>query len=92
MRNFIDPAASFVVRKLLHGTKNLRSAVDQHAPITKVVFHQLVRSAHHVSSGYYNSILMSAMCLLAFHAFLRIGEIAVASTAHCDTVVQVSQL
>ena len=51
-----------------------------------------MRSTPHVSSCYYHNILLSAMYLLAFHAFLRIGEIAGASTAHCDTVLQVSQL
>ena len=92
IHNCVDPAASFVVRKLLHGTQKLRSAIDQRAPIIKVILHKLVRSTSHVASCYYHNILLSAMYLLAFHAFLRIGELAVASTAHCDTVLQVSQL
>lgn len=92
MHTFADPAATFVVRKLLHGAAKLRSSGDQRAPVTKSVLHKLVCSTPHISCCYYNNILTSAMYLLAFHAFLRIGEIAVTSTAKIGQVLQVSQL
>ena len=81
MHNLNDPTATFVVRKLLHGDAKLRPSCDRRAPVTKVIIHDLVRSAGHISICYHNSVLTSAMYLLAFHAFLRIGEIAVTSTA-----------
>jgi len=87
-----DPTATFMVRKLLQGAAKLRPSGDQRAPVTKAILHQLVRSTPHISHCYYNSILTSAMYLLAFHAFLRIGEIAVTSTAKSNNVLQVSQL
>ena len=87
-----DPTATFMVRKLLQGAAKLRPSGDQRAPVTKAILHQLVRSTPHISHCYYNSILTSAMYLLAFHAFLRIGEIAVTSTAKSSNVLQVSQL
>ena len=76
MHNLSDPTATFLVQKLLHGATKLRPSCDQRAPVTKVILHDLVRSAQHISICYYNNVLTSAMYLLAFHAFLRIGEIA----------------
>ena len=92
MHNLNDPTATFVVRKLLHGAAKLRPSCDQRAPVTKVILHDLVRSAPHISICYYNGVLISAMYLLAFHAFLRIGEIAVTSTAQSSCVLQLNQI
>ena len=92
MHNLADPTAIFVVRKLLHGAKKLRTSFDQRTPVTKSILHQLVHSTPHISDCYYHNVLTAGMYLLAFHAFLRIGEIAVTSTAQRGQVLQVSQL
>lgn len=92
MHSLSDPTATFVVRKLLHGAAKLRPSYDQRAPVTKAVLHNLVRSSPHISICYYNDVLTTAMYLLAFHAFLRIGEIAVTSAAQSIRVLQMSQL
>ena len=81
MHNLADPTATFVVRKLLHGVTKLRTSIDQRTPVTKSILHQLVHSRPHISDCYYHNVLTAAMYLLAFHAFLHIGEIAVTSTA-----------
>ena len=92
MHNLADPTATFVVHKLLHGATKLRTSFDQRTPITKSILHQLVHSTPHISDYYYHNVLTAAMYSLAFHAFLRIGEIAVTSTAQQGQVLQVSQL
>ena len=92
MHNLVDPTATFVVRKILQGAAKLRPSGDQRAPVTKSVLYQLVSSTPHVSHCYYNRVLTSAMYLLAFHAFLRIGEMVVSSTARPCSVLQMSQL
>ena len=92
MHNLVDPTATFVVRKMLQGAAKLRSSGDQRAPVTTSVLYQLVSSTPHVSLFYYNIVLTSAMYLLAFHAFLRIGEMVVSSTARPYSVLQMSQL
>ena len=91
MKNLEDPTASFVVRKLLHGAAKLRPSHDQRAPVTKAILHQLVLSSPQVSSCYYNTVLTAAMYLLAFHAFLRIGEIAVTTGTQASKVLQLNQ-
>lgn len=92
MHNLEDPSAAFVVRKLLHGAAKLRPSNDQRAPVTKSILHQLVLSSPHVSICYYNNVLTAAMYLLAFHAFLRIGEIAVTKASQSNSVLQLNQL
>lgn len=87
-----DPTATFVVRKLLHGAAKLRPSFDQRAPVTKSILHNLVRSAPYISVCYYNKVMIAAMYLLAFHAFLRIGEIAVTSATQSTRVLQFNQL
>ena len=81
-----DPTA-FVVRKLLQGASKLRPSVDSRAPITTYILYLLVRSAHNFTHCYYHNMLIPAMYRFAFHAILRIGEIAVSSAnqrKHCS--------
>ena len=87
-----DPTSAFVVKKLLQGASKLRPSVDHRAPITKEILHSLVRSASSITDCFYNSVLISSMYLLAFHAFLRIGEIAVTSVRNFRKVLQVHQV
>jgi len=46
-------------------------------PITLSVLSDLLDSLSHVCNSFYQQKLFTAMFLLAFHAFLRIGEITV---------------
>ena len=87
-----DPTAAFVIKKLLQGAAKLRPSIDSRAPITQSILYLLVRSAPNVTDCYYHNILISAMFLFAFHAFLRIGEIVVTSANQQNTVLQVHQV
>ena len=92
INGFADPTASFVIKKLLHGASKLRPSVDYRAPVTKDILHSLVRSAPHVTDCFYNNTLVCSMYLLAFHGFLRIGEIVVSSARNSSVVLQVDQV
>ena len=92
MHIYLDPTAAFVVRKLFQGATKLMPSCDQRAPITQAILNQLVDSTQYISISYYDRLLTSAMYLLAFHAFLRIGEIAAATPAQSSTVLQFSQI
>ena len=61
----------FIVTKTLRGYCNLKKAKDSRLPITPSILKGLIESLSHTGS----SVLLKAMYLLAFHAFLRIGEI-----------------
>ena len=82
IRQFQDPTESFIVKKCLKGYQKLKSSNDVRLPITPEILYKLVQSLQHVSNSYFLRILFKAMYLLAFHAFLRIGEITAKS--HSD--------
>jgi hypothetical protein len=75
-----DPTSSFLVKKVLAGVAKSIPSRDLRSPITPSLLRALVNSCPFVTKSSYNSLLMSAMYLLAFHAFLRIGEITVNSS------------
>lgn len=74
-----DPAESFLVKKALAGASKLRPAADLRRPITPGILHHLRKVTPQATSSNFNAMLLSAMFTLAFHAFLRVGEIAVAN-------------
>jgi len=90
MQNLEDSTATFFVRKLLHGTAKRRPSHNQWAPVKRSILHQIVFSSRHVSCCYYNDVL-SYMYLLAFHVFLRIGEIAITIEIQGSKVLKLNQ-
>jgi hypothetical protein len=88
-----DPTASFLVKKVLAGVSKSIPSRDLRAPITPSLLLSLVNSCPFISKSQYNSDLMSAMYLLAFHAFLRIGEITVnQSKSSNPNLIQLHQI
>ena len=79
LANFQDPSSSFLVKKLLIATKKVKSTKDCRLPITKNIINLFKRNLHLVTETGTEYITYRAMFLLAFYAFLRIGEITVRS-------------
>ena len=77
-----DPTTSFMVKKLLTGVTKLRPSADARRPITLPILRKLVAATQAVAVSNYHQTLMSAMFTLAFHAFLRISEIAGGTNTH----------
>lgn len=75
LSGLIDPADSFIVRKLLQGARKLSPAADSRLPITKDILIRLIDSVTFVTHLPYHQALLAAMFSLAFYAFLRVGEI-----------------
>jgi hypothetical protein len=74
-----DPTASFLVKKSLQGYNNDKKQIDGRLPITTDVLQKLLHSLRFTNSSYFHRSLLKAMYLVAFHAFLRIGEITVSN-------------
>ena len=70
-----DPTETPVIIQVLKGYRKLAPVSDVHLPITLPVLRQLVRAFDHSLFSQYQTLLMSAMCALAFFAFLRIREL-----------------
>ena len=70
-----DPASSFLVKKSSQAIRKMQPSCDTWLPITENILHLLVSTAGHVIHSMYRLKLMQAMFMLAYHAFLRVGEI-----------------
>ena len=87
-----DPAQHFIIKKLLAGTHKLSDKPDTRLPISSAVLYKIVDSTLFIVSSAYLRHMLQSMFLLAFHAFLRIGEITVHSRNKCDSVVQLGDV
>ena len=75
----IDPTQLFVIKKLLVGAQKLSATPDTRLPISLSILRKIVDATQFIASSAYLRLLLQSMFLLAFHAFLRIGEITVHS-------------
>ncbi|KAH3781769.1 hypothetical protein DPMN_159673 [Dreissena polymorpha] len=71
----VEPTQNFAVKKCMHGYTYRLKSPDKRLPITPDLLARLVQSLHFTSNSVFHRILVKAMYLLAFHAFLRVGEI-----------------
>ena len=86
MKVLRDPTKTFLIQKLLTAVGRER------LPITKPVLFQLVCSLQHTLSSAEQRTLFTAMSLIAFYGFFRIGELVSKSPASCNSVVQFNNL
>jgi len=74
-----DPANNFLVRKAILGAKKESAQPDIRLPITFPLLTKLVTALQHSAESLYERVLYTSMYLLAFAAFLRVGEMAVSN-------------
>ena len=74
LNNFNDPTQNFIVKKCLQGYKNLRPSLDARLPITPKILKDIIASLKYTCSSNFLQTMLKAMYLIAFHAFLRVGE------------------
>lgn len=77
INGFKDPADNFLVEKALQGTKKLKPQVDTRLPITYPILLKLVQASNHCFNTKFQQCMCTSMFLLAFAAFLRVGEFTV---------------
>ena len=74
MNGFPDPSHCFLVAKVLAGARNLGAVPDVRLPVTLPVLTRLVQALPRVISSHYKCLMLRAMMVLAFKAYLRVGE------------------
>lgn len=72
-----DPSKVFFITQMLKGYGKLSTQVDVRLPITLPILHRILSLGPELSLPAYELCLFNAMCSLAFHAYLRVGEMAV---------------
>ena len=85
--SYHDNTQSFFTMKILTGYERLISRSDVREPITITMMQQMPNALMHVCSSKYKHIMFSAAFLLAFAAFLRVGEITVKSNRDVNNVL-----
>ena len=73
--NLSDHTRAFLISKAIIGARNLSQSVDIRLPVTPSVLSKLVASTYHVFVSPYKYLMMRMIMVLAFQAYLRIGEI-----------------
>ena len=74
LENVADPSTSFFISNLIQGIKKQKPSIDSRLPITLPILHKLVDAVDKVCIHPFYKALYKAMYLVAFHAFLRVGE------------------
>ena len=74
INGFADPASSFLVTKLLAGARNLGAVPDVRLPVTLPMLGRLISAIPVVFTSGYKCRMLRAMMVLAFRAYLRVGE------------------
>lgn len=82
-----DPSKVFFIVQMLKGYGKLSSHVDVRLPITRPILHKLLTVATEIVQSSYELCLFRAMCSLAFHAFLRVGEMAITNNDNATLTV-----
>lgn len=70
-----DPSASFIIQKLLVAARKLKPSQDVRLLITKAILYKISDAITYTVSRSFDRVMFKSMCLLAFYAFLIIGEI-----------------
>jgi integrase len=83
-----DPTQVFITKKILKGCQASASSRDMRLPITPNILQRLLDALVHTVPQYSLRILLRALFLLAFHAFLRLGEVTVKSLQSPHHVLQ----
>lgn len=90
--NMQDPTQAFITRKILKGCKSSVPTKDTRLPITPDILQKLLQALAHTVPQYSLRILLRALFLLAFHAFLRLGEVAAKTLNNSKHVLQRSDV
>lgn len=80
MKGFDDPLNNYFIKKILQGCCRLRPGGDTRLPITMELLQKIIGALAYVVPSKTLRITLEAMYLLAFHAFLRVGEITCTSS------------
>lgn len=71
---FEDITQHFLIKKQLQGFTKLNPSSDSRLPITPSILTKLFAVLPHISNSAFFKSILQAMFLLAFYAFLRVGE------------------
>ena len=75
LQGFEDPSKVFFISQLMKSFSKVGSRLDSRLPISLEMLYKINDAAKQIVFPQFKMLRFVAMCNLAFHAFLRIGEI-----------------
>ncbi|KAK3099696.1 hypothetical protein FSP39_008146 [Pinctada imbricata] len=87
-----DPTNAFVIAKLLEGFKRTNPTTDSRKPITLQILHKIIEILPVVCHNRYETKLFASAFTLAFHGFLRVGELAIGKGNSKDTILAINDI
>lgn len=90
--NLEDVTHSFLIRKMLKGCFNMTGKSDTRLPITKEILCKIVDALDFVVDDLKLRILLRTIFLVAFAAFMRLGELVCKSNSNAVKVLQRSDV
>ena len=92
LKGFSDPTKVFYVTQMLKGFNKVGFRLDSRLPITLPILDKSISVAPSLVGSPYQICQFQAMCLLAFFAFLQIGEMTSSSGCTDNPPLQISHL
>lgn len=92
LHRYSDPTKDFLVTKALAGIRNRCKSFDTRMPITRSILHELLSSVRSVVKSKAERRMLHCMFSLAFHAFLRVGEMAGRSLKNPGNVIAIEDI
>ena len=86
-----DPVPQFLVQRALQGIKKSQPTLDARLPITLKLLHRLCEALKSTVSSPRDRTMFQSMFLLAFYAFLRVGEFTL-SNNNISNILQLDQI
>ena len=90
--NVVDITKLFVVQKMLVAVKRKGHCIDSRAPITFDILVKIIQAVDFSDRPIYLKLLIKSMYLIAFNAFLRVGEFTVNTQNDYRKVIQISDI
>ena len=87
-----DPTNTFPARKLLTALKRTNGSPDSRLPISPEILGKLLSLIPATGLNIFGQLLFSAMYLLAFSAFLRVGEFTTKSNGNPKLILQIEDI
>lgn len=87
-----DFIPSFATKKLLTATRRDTGSPDSRLPISPVMIHEMIGCLPRMNVDVFDLTLFPAMYLLAFNAFLRVGEFTAKTRDDYSSMIQLNDL
>ncbi|CAG2223357.1 unnamed protein product [Mytilus edulis] len=86
---FMDYSQNFIIRKMLEGLKRSKFSKDKRLPITSELLTRIIEKLPLVCYSAYESLLFAAAFSVAFHGFLRVGELVYTKLGQAQNIISI---